>query len=177
MSQEWKTMRCPPGATIPSRSCRASARNSSRPLPSTESASEIAGDVVGKIVCSRRRRSLSGKGRGSAPSSQRIDRKPHRRARHGDGVWEYVEWLMRREYSPPDEITLAGARHQVSVEEHDSPALTRTPFCWFSPLVMTHPIRCAMLLSIPGCGADYCHAGDCHSERLDGALRSLHQGG
>ena len=37
---------------------------------------------------------------------------------------------------------------QASVEEHDSPVLTRTPFCWFSPLVMIHPIRYAMLLSI-----------------------------
>ena len=45
-----------------------------RPLPSTNSASEMSGEFAGKIACSRRRRSLSGKERKSVPSAQRISK-------------------------------------------------------------------------------------------------------
>ena len=74
---------------------------------------------------------------------------------------------MRREYSPPDEITLAGSP-QASVEE-STPSIDAHTV----PLVLSpgddlpDPLRHVAFDRgrIPGYGADYCHAGDCHSER------------
>ena len=48
-------------ATTPSRSLIHISSNSSRPLPATDSASETIGDRFGRMPCSRRRRSSSGK--------------------------------------------------------------------------------------------------------------------
>ena len=53
--------------TMPSRSRTHISSNSSRPLPSTETASEIVGDPAGKIACRRRRRSRRGSVLRSAP--------------------------------------------------------------------------------------------------------------
>lgn len=52
---------------MPSRSCAHISSKSSQPRPATESAAEIVSDPAGKMVCSRPRRSLSGKGRRSVP--------------------------------------------------------------------------------------------------------------
>ena len=81
-----------------------------------------------------------------------VERGPDRRARTAaaaEGIRAAVERAVSKtRVKWTGWCSENGARRQASVEEHDSPALTRTPFCWFSPLMMTHPIRCAMLLSI-----------------------------
>src|SRR5215831_5970719 len=58
---------------MPSRSFAHIRSKSSRPLPATESASEMVADPSGRMAHSRRRRSLSGKERRSSPLSDQIE--------------------------------------------------------------------------------------------------------
>ena len=102
---------------MPSRSLVHISSNSSRPLPSTESASETIGDRFGRIPCSRRRRSVSGKARRSVPLSQRMSKAATDAPGHSEQLVElWSTGLVGRDHLAVDYrfVNVEHGRHLVA---------------------------------------------------------------